>query len=320
MAIFHYHAGIVSKAKGSILATAAYQSGSVLKDELTGIAYRYNKRKHVGHTQIIAPDGAPDWVRDPSRLFNAINQRNTRSDAQLAFNIEMALPIELDMPAWIELARKFTKPWTDRGQVLQISIHTNEGNPHLHILASQNELTDSGFGKKVREWSPEFRNGKRASADAINDDRKRWADLCNEALNSAGFADSATLHSGTLEEQGLTHQAGKHEGKWRHIKARESSSEPPIDLQQARLELERIAGEEKRIHLLLASFETELKLAKQAMQDLTRPKSRTHHPKQAPERPDGLIIVQGGKPPQTTTRETPNVHRHDFADVATHDF
>jgi hypothetical protein len=40
----------------------------------------------------VAPDHAPDWVRDPEALWNHAEARETRINSQVAREYEIALP------------------------------------------------------------------------------------------------------------------------------------------------------------------------------------------------------------------------------------
>src|SRR6202012_4400319 len=96
MAIYHFHAKMVHRAKGqSVVAGAAYRSGSKLHENATGITHDYTHKSGVEHSEILAPTGAPGWIFDRSALWNAVEASEKRKDAQVAREIEVGLPIEL---------------------------------------------------------------------------------------------------------------------------------------------------------------------------------------------------------------------------------
>ena len=93
MAIFRFEMKLVRRAAGrSIVAAAAYRSGSKLIDQRTGESVDYTRRQGVIHTEILAPQGAPRWALDRARLWNAVEAGERRKDAQLAREAILALP------------------------------------------------------------------------------------------------------------------------------------------------------------------------------------------------------------------------------------
>jgi hypothetical protein len=87
MAIYHLTAKLVKRAEGrNAVASAAYRSGSKLYEAATGITH---DKEGVEHTEILAPDGAPDWVYDREALWNAVEAAEIRRGAQVAREIEV---------------------------------------------------------------------------------------------------------------------------------------------------------------------------------------------------------------------------------------
>ena len=180
MAIYHMHAAVISRASGaSALAAAAYRSGENLIDERTGEAHDYSRRDGVDGAEIIAPEGAPDWVQDREKLWNAVEDAEKRKDSQVAREVRVALPRELDPEQRRELVREFVKAeFAGRGMVADVSYHDgNSGNPHAHILLTTRELNSDGFGAKDRSWN---------SKELLSGWREQWAESANRALDRAG--------------------------------------------------------------------------------------------------------------------------------------
>lgn len=67
------------------------------------------RRRPEWHTEILAPPGAPEWVTDRQARWNAVEAIERRKDAQLAREIEIALPVELDLSQQIALVRSFAR-------------------------------------------------------------------------------------------------------------------------------------------------------------------------------------------------------------------
>lgn len=160
MAIYHLSAKVISRAGGrSSVAAAAYRTAGRLRDDRQGLEHDYSRKGGVVHSEIMAPDNAPDWMRDRDQLWNAVEAVEKRRDAQLAREIEVALPRELDRGARLELLRGFVqREFVDRGMIADVAIHEGkardgQSQPHAHVMLTMRELTGEGFGKKDRSWN-----------------------------------------------------------------------------------------------------------------------------------------------------------------------
>ncbi|MCV5951414.1 MobA/MobL family protein, partial [Escherichia coli] len=61
MAIYHFSAKVISRAKGSsAIAAAAYRSASRLHDERLDRAHDFSAKAGVVHSEVLLPDGAPE--------------------------------------------------------------------------------------------------------------------------------------------------------------------------------------------------------------------------------------------------------------------
>ena len=118
------------------------------------------------HSEITVPNDAPDWVHalvtlhdvDPAKaaeaLWNKADAAEKRVDAQLARELEFALPLELNQDQNIILARSFIENCcAKRGMIADWNIHWDAGNPHVHVLLTMRELLTDGFGKRVLAWN-----------------------------------------------------------------------------------------------------------------------------------------------------------------------
>ena len=97
MAIYHFTAKVISRSKGrSAVAAAAYRSASEIRDYRQDLTFDYAAKPDVIHSEILAPEGAPQWVHDRELLWNAVEAGEKRRDAQVAREVEFALPEELN--------------------------------------------------------------------------------------------------------------------------------------------------------------------------------------------------------------------------------
>lgn len=162
----------------------------------------------VEHVEIIAPAGAPAWVHDRARLWNAVEAGEKRKDAQLARDIELALPHELTPVQRLDLVRGFVaSAFVSQGMVADIAIHApcrrdaDERNHHAHILLTMRAIGGDGFGPKVRAWNDV------AKLEAW---RAAWAEHVNGALAEAG--ENARVNHRSLAAQGIDREPTIHLG------------------------------------------------------------------------------------------------------------
>lgn len=108
----------------SAVASAAYRSGAALDDEAHGAVHDFGRKRGVVHSEIVLPTDAPPWMADRERLWNAVEASERRKDAQLAREIQVAIPRELDRDSQIALVRDFvTEQFVARGMVADFAIH-----------------------------------------------------------------------------------------------------------------------------------------------------------------------------------------------------
>lgn len=202
MAIFHLSAKIVTRASGrTALGAAAYRSGETLtQDGLGGLVHDYSRKGGVAYADILAPPDAPTWARNRSELWNEVDRFERRKDAQLAREVEVALPVELSKAEQLELIKNFAQTqFVNRGMVADVAIHhDNPQNPHAHILLTLRDIAPDGFKSKRRDW-----NDKKL----LRSWREGWAAQANEALAMAGH--EARIDHRSFAAQGLRLEPGR---------------------------------------------------------------------------------------------------------------
>jgi hypothetical protein len=214
VAIFRFAATVISRSKGrSAVAAAAYRAGAELLDERTGAVHDYTRKSDIQHSEIMAPEGAPDWSLDRAELWNAVEAGERRKDAQLAREVQLALPRELDADRQIALLRGFVRDeFVSRGMVADFSLHDHTGSdgqpqPHAHVMLTMRSIDETGFGLKVRDWN---------SDELLVHWREQWAHQANAQLAEAGEdvrIDHRTLAAQRAEAQ--AHAAAEPEGERR---------------------------------------------------------------------------------------------------------
>ena len=195
MAIYHYSVSVISRSSGkSATAAAAYRAGEKIHDLRTGLTFDYTRKTGVDDSEIIAPENAPNWVKDRSLLWNEIERVEKRKDAQLAREIDVALPVELDKEQSQVLVRKFVEDqFVDKGMIADVAFHhLNSHNPHAHIMLTMRDITEEGFGKKNRSWN---------DRELLKTQREVWAKYTNSVLEITGQQER--IDHRTLEAQGI---------------------------------------------------------------------------------------------------------------------
>jgi len=193
----------------SILAAAAYRSGSSLADKRLGVDFDFSaKGEGVAHTAIVAPENSPPEFLGREALWNAVDAADSRKDSIPAREILVALPHELNDEQRRELVEAFARDsLAGRGMIADIAIHRpggegDERNHHAHILVTTRNVEPAGFTSKNRDWqSPEF-------VVAV---RHEWADVQNRYLGRHA-PEVGKVSEKTLAEQGLERAPTRHKG------------------------------------------------------------------------------------------------------------
>ena len=145
MAIYHLSAKIISRGKNqSAIASAAYRSGQLLIDETNEKTFNYSRKSDVAFSQIFLPNNAPKKFLNRQTLWNDIENFEKNSNAQLAREIEFALPIELSLQQQIKLACNFAETFAQNGMCVDLAFHNKKGNPHCHLMLTMRSLDING--------------------------------------------------------------------------------------------------------------------------------------------------------------------------------
>lgn len=195
---------MVKRSEGrNSVAMSAYRAGQRLVDEATNLVKDYTAKTGVFLTEILTPKNAPSWMQDRERLWNGVEKKENRKDAQLAREINIALPTELNHFQKRELTTKYVQEnFIDVGMVADVAYHNLETeNPHCHVMLTTRIVDEAGFGKKERSWN---------SKDLLKKWRESWSNHANFALEKAGFAER--IDHRTLEAQGIYREPQIHVG------------------------------------------------------------------------------------------------------------
>ena len=249
IAIYHCNISIVSRGKGkSAVAAAAYRSGEKLTNEWDGMTHDYTRKGGVVHNEIMLPPHAPPSFSDRSTLWNSVELYEKAGNAQLAREIDAALPIELSREEQIRLVREYcSSQFVSKGMCVDFAIHdTDSGNPHCHIMLTMRPLDERGAwaakskkeydldenGERIRLPSGRYKTHK-IDLTGWNDKdntllwRKAWADYTNDFLErngsperidhrsnaERGIDEIPTVHMGVaacqMEKKGIATEKGE---------------------------------------------------------------------------------------------------------------
>lgn len=171
----------------SVVASAAYRAGDKLEDERYNKNHDYSKKHNVLHAEIITPDHAPEWMKDRGKLWNAVENGEKRKDAQLAKEVILVLPRNLDH----EQHKQVVEGWindniTKRNLVADYAIHNPDAsdggkNPHAHVMFTLRPVEQDGsFGKKLTG----YKNGGLDGKEVLKEMRFSYQDHLNQASAS----------------------------------------------------------------------------------------------------------------------------------------
>lgn len=169
------------------------------------------------------PGHAPVGFSDRAVLWNAVEKIEKAKNAQLAREIELALPIELTREQNISLVRRYVNQhFVTVGMCADICIHDkNSGNPHAHIMLTMRPFEQGGeWGAKQKKeyildrdgnkiYDPKKRQYKCKPNPATDwnkqtkaeEWRAAWADCVNSALERGSHA--GRIDHRSYERQGI---------------------------------------------------------------------------------------------------------------------
>lgn len=210
MAIYHLHCDIIGRSSGrSATAAAAYRATCKIEDRTTGDVFDYRRKTKALYTEILTGANAPKWAKNRAELWNSLEEKEKRKDAQFCRSFDGALPREFDLETNKKLAKEFAQIFTDRGTPADLAIHgphededgrSNE-NTHFHLLVATRKINKDGWAEKDRE----------ANTKAfLKEVRKAWADIVNAEFERRGMPDR--IDERTLKAQGIEREAQQHLG------------------------------------------------------------------------------------------------------------
>ena len=247
MAFLFIQAKIVKASSGrSAVAAAAYQAAQKLKDDSLGMTFQYRNKEEVIFSEILLPSHAPAAYADRETLWNAVQEKENRTNSQVARAFIIAMPKEWTREESISRAREFIqKNLVDAGMVADWAFHMKDGNPHLHCLCTIRGFKEDGTwdarekkvyaldenGQRIPEIDPKTgeqkirtrnRNGsivtekiwKRKTVQSnpwnsrqfLHELKRSWVSYCNSYLQGESQIDNRSTHEQQSNRVPLLHE------------------------------------------------------------------------------------------------------------------
>lgn len=172
MAIAFARARYIGRSSGgSATRSAAYNARTLIADTRTGESFTFAHRGAPAYHAVLLPAGADPALAEAAALWNRAEAAERRRDAQVAREIVLALPANVDIGPQdrIALARGFAlEHFVAKGLAVQIDVHAphaaeaegERANHHAHLLITTRRVEGAGLSpKKARDLDPEVRQG-----------------------------------------------------------------------------------------------------------------------------------------------------------------
>ncbi|MFX4971114.1 MobA/MobL family protein, partial [Acinetobacter baumannii] len=114
-------------------------------------SHDFSAKRGVIHSEVLLPENVPAVWKDRERLWNDVEAFEVRKDAQLAREVEFALPREMTQAQGIELARDFVQSeFVDQGMIADLNVHWDmaedgTAKPHAHVMLNMRSVDEDGF-------------------------------------------------------------------------------------------------------------------------------------------------------------------------------
>lgn len=202
MAIYHLSVKIIGRSSGrSSVAAACYRSGDTITNEWDGITHDYSKKNWIEHAEILLPPNAPSTFKDRATLWNSVELAEKSGNAQLAREVEVALPHKLNFEQQTTLVRSYiSQNFISQGMCADFAIHnppvtddkhrpidingnpTNDPdkmtfrNPHAHIMLTMRPLNLQGQWQPKSQKNYFCRKGNQEKSIPANDFKEAESD------------------------------------------------------------------------------------------------------------------------------------------------
>lgn len=284
MAIYHCSVKTISRGKGqAVLASLAYRIGQNLTCERYGKTFKYeNRQNSIEHVDLFLPKDTSDLsFYNHENLWNKVEARETKSNSQLAREIVVAIPAELNEIERIQLVQKQCQWLVEKyGVAVSVALHKPndiaEKNYHAHIMFTTRSLENNEFGDKIV-----FKK------EQVKELRKVWETLANTALERYDTKIDCRSHNDAQNPKIPT----KHEGYFLKNLSEEQREEFDIvqhnrKARQQHKQLEQIENGLKQVHKIgneniikTKTFDEQIAISEKLIHELQLKKSELEEQK-----------------------------------------
>src|SRR5699024_7421060 len=177
-----------------------------------GLTKNYKERFVKPDSMIMKPDHAPEWTLDREQLWNQAEAAEPHENGQMAREVLVALPNNMDDEQQRELVKEFAQEnFIDEGMVADINIHRDDANnPHAHIMLTTRPFDQDGnFEKRKSKRVPVLdENGNQKfnekgwrvtksvkindwdNQNKVSEWREKWAEKLNEKSRLYGLEET----------------------------------------------------------------------------------------------------------------------------------
>ncbi len=184
------------------VAAVAYRTGMKLEDERNEKTQDYTRKQGIDFIFHAPPKDSPEWAHDIEQTWNAVEQKEVRSNSVVAREYIVAFPHELNTQQRELILKAFvSEEFTKKNLISTSAIHApsskgDERNYHAHILFHDRPLEADGFAS--------HKDRSIIKKKFLLHIRDRWAELGAEQLMLSGYeVEAYRWREGyrTLEEQ-----------------------------------------------------------------------------------------------------------------------
>lgn len=314
MAIYHCSVKTISRGKGqAVLASLAYRIGQNLTCERYGKTFKYeNRQNSIEHVDLFLPKDTTDLTfYNHENLWNKVEARETKSNSQLAREIVVAIPAELNEIERIQLVQKQCQWLVEKyGVAVSVALHKPndiaEKNYHAHIMFTTRSLENNEFGDKIV-----FKK------EQVKELRKVWETLANTALERYDTKIDCRSHNDAQNPKIPT----KHEGYFLKNLSEEQREEFDIvqhnrKARQQHKQLEQIENGLKQVHKIgneniikTKTFDEQIAISEKLIHELQLKKSELEEQKKR------QIELETRRAEPLAAATAPQVHWGSMADV-----
>jgi hypothetical protein len=255
--------GICGRSAGAKAGHCAVEQSSYIERtkmycEFNGLTFYPKYSEDLVYSEVMLPKNAPLEYKNPSTLWNSVENFEKASDAQLARTYKVDLPNEWTYELATEVMRDFVqRNFVDRGMCAQFAIHDSENkltgqrNLHSHIMLTLRSIDELGhWMPKQKKIYLKDENGEKIPLIAEKtglqkvdkQNRKQWK-CATVQTNDWNSRENAKLWRKNLAEtiNAVNERIGNTENFWEHRSFKEQGLDiiPQIHLGEKASALER---------------------------------------------------------------------------------